>query len=37
VLDTLITGESAFDALPDVMTTLAAAPDGSLCHRIRYV
>jgi threonine dehydrogenase-like Zn-dependent dehydrogenase len=37
VLDLLITGESAFDALPDVMARLASAPAGALCHRIRYV
>jgi threonine dehydrogenase-like Zn-dependent dehydrogenase len=35
-LDVLITGESAFDSLPEVMARLAAAPDGALCHRIRY-
>jgi NADPH:quinone reductase-like Zn-dependent oxidoreductase len=34
-LDVLITGESAFDDLPDTMAALAAAP-GVLCHRIRY-
>lgn len=35
-LDALITGESAFDSLPEVMTTLARAPGDTLCHRIRY-
>lgn len=35
-LDVLITGESEFDALPQVMATLAAAPGDTLCHRIRY-
>lgn len=35
-LDVLITGESAFDALPQVMAQLAAAPGDALCHRIRY-
>jgi NADPH:quinone reductase-like Zn-dependent oxidoreductase len=35
-LDALITGESDFDALPDVMTRLAAGPGDTLCHRIRY-
>ena len=35
-LDALITGESAFDALPDVMAALARAPGDTLCHRIRY-
>jgi NADPH:quinone reductase-like Zn-dependent oxidoreductase len=36
-LDVLITGESHFDALPDVMPKLAEAFTGTLCHRIRYV
>lgn len=35
-LDVLITGESAFDDLPQVMTRLSAAPGDTLCHRIRY-
>jgi hypothetical protein len=35
-LDGLITGESPFDALPEVMATLATAPGDTLCHRIRY-
>jgi hypothetical protein len=35
-LDALITGESEFDALPEVMAELAAAPGDTLCHRIRY-
>lgn len=35
-LDVLITGESGFDELPDVMAALARAPAGALCHRIRY-
>jgi threonine dehydrogenase-like Zn-dependent dehydrogenase len=35
-LDALITGETAFDALPDVMGEIARAPGGTLCHRIRY-
>ena len=35
-LDALITGESAFEALPDVMAQLTAAPGNTLCHRIRY-
>jgi threonine dehydrogenase-like Zn-dependent dehydrogenase len=35
-LDVLITGESHFDELPDVMARLAQAPDQVLCHRIRY-
>ena len=35
-LDALITGESHFDALPDVMARLARTPGDTLCHRIRY-
>jgi 2-desacetyl-2-hydroxyethyl bacteriochlorophyllide A dehydrogenase len=35
-LDVLITSESDFDALPQVMAQLAAAPGDALCHRIRY-
>jgi 2-desacetyl-2-hydroxyethyl bacteriochlorophyllide A dehydrogenase len=35
-LDVLITGESEFEALPEVMARLATAPDDTLCHRIRY-
>jgi threonine dehydrogenase-like Zn-dependent dehydrogenase len=35
-LDILITGESHFDALPEVMSQLAAAPGNTLCHRVRY-
>jgi threonine dehydrogenase-like Zn-dependent dehydrogenase len=37
VLDAVVTGESEFDELPDVMRRLAAAPGDTLCHRIRYV
>jgi 2-desacetyl-2-hydroxyethyl bacteriochlorophyllide A dehydrogenase len=36
VLDVLITGESPFDELPEVMARLAAAPTGTICHRIKY-
>ena len=36
LLDTLITGESAFDALPEVMPTITGAAGDTLCHRIRY-
>ena len=36
VLDALITGESDFDMLPDVMAHLASAPGDTICHRIRY-
>ena len=32
----LITGESAFDALPDLMPRLTTSPGNTLCHRIRY-
>jgi threonine dehydrogenase-like Zn-dependent dehydrogenase len=35
-LDALITGESDFESLPQVMATLAASPGDTLCHRIRY-
>jgi 2-desacetyl-2-hydroxyethyl bacteriochlorophyllide A dehydrogenase len=34
-LDSLVSGESDFEALPDVMPALAAG--DALCHRIRYV
>jgi len=35
-LDVLITGESAFDELPEVMPRLANAPADTICHRVRY-
>jgi hypothetical protein len=35
-LDMLITGESPFESLPDVMARLASEPGDALCHRIRY-
>ena len=35
-LDVLISGESEFEELPDVMATLAREPGDALCHRIRY-
>lgn len=35
-LDVLITGESPFDDLPQVMARLAASPGDALCHRVRY-
>ena len=35
-LDALITGESPFAELPDVMAKIAGGDDGSLCHRISY-
>lgn len=34
--DALLTGESAFAELPDVMPDLAAGVGDALCHRIRY-
>ena len=36
VLDAVITGESPFLSLPDVMPQLASTPGDTLCHRIRY-
>lgn len=36
VLDVLISGESEFEALPEVMARLSASPGDALCHRIRY-
>jgi threonine dehydrogenase-like Zn-dependent dehydrogenase len=35
-LDVLMTGESAFEELPDVMARLSTAPGDTLCHCIRY-
>ncbi len=35
-LDVLITGESAFEDLPDVMPRLVTSSGNTLCHRIRY-
>lgn len=35
-LDALVTGESAFAELPDVMPGLASGEIPALCHRIRY-
>ncbi|MGW2648346.1 zinc-dependent alcohol dehydrogenase [Streptomyces sp. NPDC001393] len=35
-LDALITGESTFEQLPDVMPKLASGEIPALCHRIRY-
>lgn len=35
-LDALITGESPFEELPDVVERLAADGGNTLCHRIRY-
>ena len=36
VLDLLITGEDAFDDLPEVQARLARDPGDTLMHRIRY-
>lgn len=35
-LDALLSGEDAFESLPEVMARLAAAPGATLCHLIRY-
>jgi 2-desacetyl-2-hydroxyethyl bacteriochlorophyllide A dehydrogenase len=35
-LDALISGQSTFDELPDVLTRLSQSSDGVLCHRIDY-
>ncbi|MET8946792.1 zinc-binding alcohol dehydrogenase [Streptomyces sp. NPDC004542] len=35
-LDALITGESAFEELPDVLPKLASGDIPALCHRVRY-
>ena len=35
-LDVLISGESDFDELPEVLEQLSVNPAGALCHRIRY-
>ena len=35
-LDALISGESDFDTLPEVMAKLSSDGRGVLCHRIRY-
>ncbi|MEU6552197.1 zinc-binding alcohol dehydrogenase [Streptomyces sp. NPDC046915] len=35
-LDALITGESAFEELPDVLPGLASGEIPALCHRVRY-
>ena len=36
VFDVLVTGESRFDDLPDVMARLAAGSLPALCHTITY-
>lgn len=35
-LDVLISGESAFEALPETMAALTSGSGGVLCHRVRY-
>ena len=35
-LDALITGESDFETMPEIMARLARSPGDALCHRIRY-
>ncbi|MFI7408017.1 dehydrogenase [Streptomyces sp. NPDC049627] len=35
-LDALVTGESAFDELPDIMPKLASGEIPALCHRVSY-
>jgi 2-desacetyl-2-hydroxyethyl bacteriochlorophyllide A dehydrogenase len=35
-LDTLITGESDFETLPETLAQLSEAPGDTICHRIRY-
>ena len=35
-LDVLITGESEFEDLPEVLAKLSRDPGAALCHRIRY-
>ncbi|MFF7790687.1 zinc-binding alcohol dehydrogenase [Streptomyces sp. NPDC007991] len=35
-LDALVTGESAFEDLPDVLPKLASGELPALCHRVRY-
>ena len=36
VFDVLLSGESAFAALPELMPRLARSPPGVLCHTLRY-
>lgn len=35
-LDVVITGESPFETLPEVMPGLARSPGDTLCHRVKY-
>jgi hypothetical protein len=36
VFDFLLSGESEFTAMPELMPVLAASPAGVLCHTLRY-
>jgi hypothetical protein len=36
VFDLLLSGESDFAALPELMPHLAGSPPGVLCHTLRY-
>ena len=36
VLDTLVSGASAFDQLPAALARLASPSEYTLCHRIEY-
>jgi NADPH:quinone reductase-like Zn-dependent oxidoreductase len=36
VFDLLLSGDSEFDELPELMPRLAASPAGVLCHTLRY-
>jgi NADPH:quinone reductase-like Zn-dependent oxidoreductase len=36
VFEILLSGESAFSSVPDLMPQLAASPAGVLCHTLRY-
>ena len=36
VFDVLLSGESEFADLPELMPRLAASPAGILCHTLRY-
>jgi NADPH:quinone reductase-like Zn-dependent oxidoreductase len=35
-LDALITGESDFESLPEVMDRLSTSPADTICHRVKY-
>src|SRR6185436_6694485 len=35
-LDALITSESGFEELPEVMERLSTSPGETLCHRVKY-